>query len=126
MRSFFIGLAALQLMLAAAAAQTNTVQSASSARSLSMDQQNKISESITEKSTRPLTNINFTLAIDTIVPQEVTLQPLPPEAESAAPQLHGYSFIAVEELVAIVDTDSRQIVTVMQRLRPQESTGSGR
>jgi len=40
-------------------------------------------------------------------------------------RLRGYSFLAVEELVAIVDTDSRKAVSVMQRMRRQENTGSG-
>jgi hypothetical protein len=44
------------------------------------------------------------------------------EAEKLAPQLQGDSYLAVEELVAIVDTSSRKIVTVMQRMRRQENT----
>jgi hypothetical protein len=47
---------------------------------------------------------------------------LPAEAEKIAPQLQGDSYLAVEELVAIVDTNSRKIVTVMQRMRRQENT----
>jgi hypothetical protein len=36
------------------------------------------------------------------------------------------SYFAVEELVVIVDTNSRKIVTVMQRMRHQDTAGSGR
>jgi hypothetical protein len=61
-----------------------------------------------------------------IVPQDVALRPLPPDAEAVAPQLHGASYLAIEELVAIVDGHSRKIVSVMQRMRRQESTGSAR
>jgi hypothetical protein len=51
---------------------------------------------------------------------------LPPDAEALAPQLRGTSYLAVEELVAVVDTNSRKIVAVMQRMRRQDSTASGR
>jgi hypothetical protein len=36
--------------------------------------------------------------------------------------LHGYSYLAVEELMAIVETKSRKIITVMQRMRRQENS----
>jgi hypothetical protein len=55
-----------------------------------------------------------------VVPDNIPLQPLPVEAEKLDPQLHGNSYLAVEELVAIVDTNSRKIVSVMQRMRRQE------
>jgi len=41
------------------------------------------------------------------------------------PQLQGFSYLAVEELVAIVDTNSRRIISVMQRMRRQENSKSG-
>jgi hypothetical protein len=34
----------------------------------------------------------------------------------------GDSYLAVEELVAIVDTKSRKIISVMQRMRRQEGS----
>jgi Protein of unknown function (DUF1236) len=89
---------------------------------LSMDQQSKISEMITKQTPQPLTNINFPVAQDVVIPSNVSLQRLPAEAEQLAPQLKGDSYLAVEELVAIVDTNSRKIISVMQRMRRQENT----
>ncbi|MGE5162702.1 MAG: DUF1236 domain-containing protein [Sphingobacteriales bacterium] len=86
---------------------------------LSIDQQNKISEMVANIEPRPLTNIDFTVALGAAVPPDVALHPLPRDAEILAPQLTGDSYIAVEELVAIVDTGSRRIVNVMQRMRRQ-------
>jgi Protein of unknown function (DUF1236) len=122
MQKLFAGLAALHLTLATAAAQPAPASPAT--QSLSMDQQSKISEIITNKTAQPLTQINFPLEIDAVVPPDVALQRLPAEAEKLAPQLQGYSYIAVEELVAVVDTNSRKIVNVMQRMRRQENDGS--
>jgi hypothetical protein len=111
-------LCAVALQIAAAPA---TGQSAGSA-ALSMDQQNKISEMITRQTPQPLTHINFSVAKDVVVPSDVSLQRLPAEAEQLAPQLKGDSYLAVEELVAIVDTSSRKIISVMQRMQRQENT----
>jgi hypothetical protein len=58
------------------------------------------------------------------VPTSVALQRLPADAEKLAPQLQGYSYLAAEELVAIVDTNSRKITSVMQRMRRQEDKKS--
>jgi hypothetical protein len=84
------------------------------------------SEIVTNRTPKPLGPTDFTVAIGTIVPMNVPLKPLSPDAEALAPQLRGASYLAVEELVAIVDTDSRKIVSVMQRMRRQDTSGSGR
>jgi hypothetical protein len=91
-------------------------------QSLSLDQQSKISEIVANQTPQPLTNVTFSVAPDIVVPANVPLQRLPTEAEKLAPQLQGYSYLAVEELVAIVDTNSRKIVSVMQRMRRQENS----
>jgi hypothetical protein len=91
-------------------------------QSLSLDQQEKISQIIADQTPQPLTNVAFPVARDVAVPANVPLQPLPPEAEMISVHLYGYSYLAVEELVAIVETKSRKIITVMQRMRRQESS----
>ena len=113
-QKLFIVVAALQFAVAAATAQP---ASQSVNQSLSLDQQGKISELVTNQTPQPLTNVNFSVAIDGVVPSSITLRRLPAEAEKVAPQLQGYSYLAVEELVAVVDTNSRKITHVMQRMR---------
>jgi hypothetical protein len=113
MRKLLIYTAALHFSLGAAIAQPATDQS------LSLDQQEKISQIIADQTPRPLTNVTFQVARDVIVPANVPLRPLPPEAEMISVHLYGYSYLAVEELVAIVETKSRKIITVMQRMRRQ-------
>jgi hypothetical protein len=115
MKKFFLCAMALQFAFVPAIAQSGRNVA------LSMDQQSKISEIITRQTPQPLTNINFAVAKDVVIPSNVSLQRLPAEAEQLAPQLKGDSYLAVEELVAIVDTNSRKIISVMQRMRRQES-----
>jgi hypothetical protein len=116
MKKFIFYAVAFQFAMAPAIAQSGENPA------LSMDQQNKISEMITKQTPQPLTNINFEVAKDVVVPSDVSLRPLPAEAEQLAPQLKGDSYLAVEELVAIVDTNSRKIISVMQRMQRQENT----
>jgi Protein of unknown function (DUF1236) len=116
MKKFFFCAVALQFATAPAIAQPEENVA------LSMDQQSKISEMITKQTPRPLANVNFPVAQDVVIPSNVSLQRLPAEAEQLAPQLKGDSYLAVEELVAIVDTNSRKIISVMQRMRRQENT----
>jgi hypothetical protein len=116
-----ISAAALYVSIGVAIAQPAAT---SGNQSLSLDQQSKISEIITDQTPQPLTGINFSIAPDVVVPPNVALQRLPAAAEKVAPQLQGYSYLAVEELVAIVDTNSRKISSVMQRMRRQENTKS--
>jgi hypothetical protein len=115
MRKVFIGVTALHLPLVAAMAQQ-------AAPALSLDQQSRISELITNQTPQPLTGVNFPVAPDVVVPSDVALQQLPAEAEELTPQLQGDSYLVVEELVAIVDSSSRKIIAVMQRMRRQERT----
>jgi hypothetical protein len=121
MQPLFLAATALYLAVGVAIAQPVATLGN---QSLSLDQQSKISEIITNQTPQPLTGINFSIAPDVVVPPNVALQRLPVAAEKVAPQLQGYSYLAVEELVAIVDTNSRKISSVMQRMRRQENTKS--
>jgi hypothetical protein len=119
MQTLSIAAAALYLWVGAAIAQPAATLGN---LSLSIDQQGKISEIITNQTPQPTTSVNFSIAPDVVVPPDVPLQRLPAEAEKLAPQLQGGSYLAVQELVAIVDTNSRKIINVMQRMRRQENT----
>ena len=116
MKKLFFCVVALQFAFVPAFAQSG------GNADLSMDQQSKISEMITNQTPQPLTNVNFPVARDVVIPSNVSLQRLPAKAEQLAPQLKGDSYLAVEELVAIVDTNSRKIISVMQRMRRQENS----
>jgi Protein of unknown function (DUF1236) len=119
MQKFLMSVAALGWALGFAIAQPAMTPGN---QSLSLDQQGKISEIIADQTPQPLTNVAFSVAPDVVVPANVPLQRLPAEAEKLSPQFQGYSFLAVEELVAIVDTNSRKIISVMQRMRRQENS----
>ncbi len=86
---------------------------------LTLEQQVKIGQIITNKETRPLRNINFGISLDGVVPQDVHIQALPADVEALAPQFRGAGYIVIEEQIAIVDQPSRKIIAVLPRGRAQ-------
>jgi hypothetical protein len=81
---------------------------------LSFEQKVRIAQIITSR-TPPVTNINFSMAVNESVPPGNQLESFPPEAEAIAPQLHEFGYIVVEELIAVADERSRKIVIVIPR-----------
>src|SRR3954453_17674542 len=99
------------LAISSAAAQVPTQSPASKADSFSLEQKTKISEIITER-TPPLEGGTFPVSVEGVGPSGGELNSLPPEAEQLAPQLRGFSYVVVEELVAIVDPRTRKVEIV--------------
>ena|SRR5712672_431685 len=95
MEKLAISAAALFLAFGSAIAQPVRVPGN---QSLSLDQQNQLSELITDQTPQPLTNVNFSVAPGVVVPTNVALRQLPVEAEMITSTLQGYSYLAVEEL----------------------------
>jgi hypothetical protein len=81
---------------------------------LTSAQQVKVGQFITERYP-PLTNVNFSVALGTSVPEGLYLHSFPPEIEAISPKLHDVGFIVVEELIALVDKRTRKIVSVFPR-----------
>jgi hypothetical protein len=105
---------AFGLIATAAVAQTPSQSAASKADLLSLDQKVKISKLIT-KQTEPLADPSFSIVVGGTVPAEIPLHSLPSEAERLAPQLRGFGYIVVEELIALVDQGTRKVEIVFQR-----------
>src|SRR5262245_13421296 len=97
----------LQLVISSAMAQTPTQSAASRADALSLEQETKISQLIT-KQTPPLAASSFSIAVDSVVPANIEVHALPAEAENLAPQLRGFGYVVIEELVALVDPRTRK------------------
>jgi len=102
------------LVASAAAAQTSPQSAAAKADTLSLEQKTRISQLVT-KQTAPLTIPGFSVVVDGVVPPAVELHSLPAEAEQVAPQLRGFDYVVVEELVAIVDPRTRKVAVVFPR-----------
>lgn len=80
---------------------------------LNRQQETKISASISHLNVRPLTNVNFSLKVGTVVPRDVQLSTLPPDVVEIVPQYRGYSFALVKDQIVVVDPATYKIVTVL-------------
>ena len=76
-------------------------------------QRTRISASISHLNVQPLTNVNFTLSVGTVVPRDIRLQPLPAEVVEIVPQYRGYNFVLVKDEIVIIEPSTYKIVTVL-------------
>ncbi|MGZ5873964.1 MAG: DUF1236 domain-containing protein [Bradyrhizobium sp.] len=99
--------------------QTNTAQSRSSninvSSNLNEKERTRVSESISRLSAKPVTNVNFSLSVGTVVPRDVHFQPLPADVVEVMPQYRGYNFIVVRDDIVIVEPSTYKIVDVLPR-----------
>ncbi|MCK1626522.1 DUF1236 domain-containing protein [Bradyrhizobium sp. 160] len=92
---------------------TNSQAAAQTDVNLNKQQETKISTSISRLNVRPLTNVNFSLNVGTVVPRDVHLSTLPPDVVEIVPQYRGYSFALVKDQIVVVDPATYRIVTVL-------------
>jgi hypothetical protein len=85
------------------------------AHELSLEQQTKMADAITREAGARLPSGRFSLVVGDTVPADVPLRPLPASLDTVAPDLRGASYVVVEEQIAIVDSNTRKILTVIQR-----------
>ena len=114
MRELLVLTALLQLAISPAMAQTPPQSAATRADALSLEQKTKISQLIT-KQTAAARSFSFRLRSTDVVPADIQVHSLPAEAEKLAPQLRGFGYVVVEELVAIVEPRTRKIEIVFPR-----------
>ncbi|MBW7974384.1 DUF1236 domain-containing protein [Bradyrhizobium sp. BR 10289] len=76
-------------------------------------QRTRISSSISHLNVQPLTSVNFSLSVGTVVPRDVRIQPLPADVVEIVPQYRGYDFVLVKDEIVIVEPSSYKIVAVM-------------
>lgn len=99
--------------------QTNAAQSRSSninvSSNLNEKERTRVSESISRLNAKPVTNVNFSLSVGTVVPRDVHFQPLPADVVEVMPQYRGYNFIVVRDDIVIVEPSTYRIVDVLPR-----------
>lgn len=93
--------------------------------SLSMEQQIEVGDILTKEAGAALHGGNFPLSVNGKVPTHIELRPMPENINSIAPQFRNHSYIVVDEQIAIVEPESRNIVAVPQRWqRPSDGAAA--
>ncbi|MCK1715751.1 MULTISPECIES: DUF1236 domain-containing protein [unclassified Bradyrhizobium] len=80
---------------------------------INKQQETRISQSISRLNVRPVTNVNFSLSVGTVVPRDIQLATLPPDVVEIVPQYRGLSFALVKDEIVVVDPANYKIVTVL-------------
>jgi multidrug efflux pump subunit AcrA (membrane-fusion protein) len=76
-------------------------------------QRTRVSQSIARLDVRPLTSVNFSVSVGTVVPRDVRLQQLPADVVEIVPQYRGYDFVVVKDEIVIVEPSSYKIVATL-------------
>lgn len=101
------------------ATTSNTPSSAqttlSAGVSVTDPQRTRMSESVAKLNVQPVTRVNFSVSVGTVVPRDVRLHPVPAEVAEIVPQYRDYRFFVVREEIVIVEPSTMKIVTVLPR-----------
>ena len=92
--------------------QVTTGQAGAGAK-LSTEQRTKITTVIRNEHVAPVNNVNFSIAVGTRVPRDVSIRPLPAEVVTIYPEWRGYEFILVRDQILVIDPASLQIVAIL-------------
>jgi hypothetical protein len=93
--------------------RSQTVGQAGAGAKLSTEQRTRITTVIRDQHVAPLNTVNFSIAVGTRVPREVTFHPLPTEIVSIYPDWRGYEFILVRDQILVVDPRTFEIVAIL-------------
>ena len=102
------------LAFAAAAAIFSLGASVAFAQSIELapEVQTSLQEHVTTANVTPAT-VDTELAVGAMVPEGVTLNPVPAEIIGSAPELEGHEFFVVNDKIHVVDTETRAVVTII-------------
>jgi hypothetical protein len=93
--------------------RSQTVGQAGAGAKLSSEQRTKITTVIRGEHVAPVNNVNFSIAVGTRVPHEMSFHPLPTEIVNIYPDWRGYEFILVRNQIIVVDPQTFEIVAVL-------------
>ncbi len=97
----------------AADGKSQTVGQAGAGAKLSSEQRTRITTVIRDQHVAPVNSVNFSIAVGTRVPRDVSFHPLPAEIVSIYPDWRGYEFILVRDQIVVVDPRTFEIVAVL-------------
>jgi len=84
------------------------------AANLSTEQKTKLRTVVREKvHAQPVTHVNFSVSVGTVVPRTLHFYPLPAEVISIYPAWRGYEFILVGDEIVVIEPSSFRIVAVI-------------
>jgi Protein of unknown function (DUF1236) len=97
----------------AADTKSQTVGQAGAGAKLSTEQRTRITTVIRDQHVAPVGDVNFSIAVGTRIPRDVTFHPLPVEIVTIYPDWRGYEFILVNGQIVVVNPQTFEIVAII-------------
>jgi hypothetical protein len=94
-------------------AQSSSQTNVNASVNINDQQRTRISQSIARLDVKPMTTVNFSISVGTVVPRDVHLATLPADVVEIVPQYRGYSFFVVKDEIVIVEPSSYKIVATL-------------
>jgi hypothetical protein len=94
-------------------AQSSSQTNVNASVNINDQQRTRISQSIARLDVKPMTTVNFSISVGTVVPRDVHLATLPADAVEIVPQYRGYSFFVVKDEIVIVEPSTYKIVATL-------------
>jgi Protein of unknown function (DUF1236) len=90
-----------------------TGQAAAPVKQLTVEQRAMIHTVVKEQKVQPATNVNFSIAVGTIVPRSMTFHPVSAEFVTINPGWRGYEYFLVGNQIVVVNPRTLEIVAVI-------------
>jgi Protein of unknown function (DUF1236) len=88
-------------------------QTPGKAVTLNSRQQTEIRSALAGERVESIDRVDFSVATGTVLPEHVSIHPLPERIVEIVPQYRGYDFIMVRQEIVIIEPRTRRIVTVL-------------
>lgn len=98
-----------------AAAKNGAEPKARISASLDPQKKTRVTTAFEKVDVKPITNVNFSVSVGTVVPSHVEFRPVPTSIVEIVPQYRGYDFFVVRDEVVIVEPRTHRIVDVIER-----------
>jgi Protein of unknown function (DUF1236) len=92
---------------------STTVGQAGAGAKLSTEQRTKITTVIRNEHVAPVTNVNFSIAVGTRIPRDVSYHVLPTEVVAVYPEWRGYNYVLVRDQILVIDPQTFEIVAIL-------------
>jgi Protein of unknown function (DUF1236) len=99
----------------ASGAATSSASGSAASVNVTPEQRTQITRSFTSVNVRPVTGINFAVAVGTVIPETIELHEVPAEVVRVVPAYGGYRYFVVGKQIVIVEPKARRIVAVLER-----------
>jgi hypothetical protein len=98
----------------AADSRTQTTGQVGAGARLSGEQRTRITSVFRNERVEPLANANFSIAVGSRVPRDITFHALPAEVVTIYPEWRGYEFIRVRDQILVINPRTLEIVAVLE------------